>query len=254
MTWRLAPILALALLVSACSQTTGDFGRAPPQGLTTSLRPTLDRVVTAANGGRVSDLPQSDEEKGLDARLWRFYHLAHADGTLLGGGIDLDRKALLSGAAFETDLPQYYQALSGRNFRSTHTIYHALQADIDADLAVLPATFEAICAVQDLDRKRGVAVAGFDGLSDKDRLDVALRRDENRGKIDLFVKALDFRYQSYSYALKRLLLDAPYKQATGVDASLSEMATALGTAREGSFCPGDAASQAMGKGSGPVQL
>lgn len=228
--------IVLAASLAACGSPVGDLGRSRPPGPLAGLKPNLDRLVTGATGHPASELPRSDEERLRDARLWHFYRLPHADGSLLGTKDDLDRAALLDGSAFDNDVPRYYQAVSGRQYRSSHTRYRALQSDVDMDIAAVPPAFSALCAVEKLDKKRSLAAGQFTELGAKMTDDLTLRVAENQRHAEVFARALEFRYESYTYALKRLLLDAPYQEAREIDASLSQMATSVDAARVGKFC------------------
>ena len=50
-----------------------------------------------------------------------------------------------------------------------------------------------------------------------------------------FALALDYRYQSYSYALKRLLVETPDEAARKVDAGLEPLGARVDAARSGDY-------------------
>ena len=62
------------------------------------------------------------------------------------------------------------------------------------------------------------------------------RRAENDLYIARFVRALRYRYDSYSYALDHFLVETPHAEAVKVDGRLSDYATWLGRAEAGDFC------------------
>jgi hypothetical protein len=63
------------------------------------------------------------------------------------------------------------------------------------------------------------------------------KRDrENGAFIERFVLALNFRYDSYSYALDHFLVETPHKEAVKVDAALSELAVWVDRANGYDFC------------------
>ena len=107
-----------------------------------------------------------------------------------------------------------------------------------ADLDTLPTTFLSICAVLEVDRQRQVALNELGGFDDKVRKDVFARRIENQWHIDWFVRALNYRYESYAFALDHLLVETPHEQSMAVDESLRRMRPWVDRANRGDFCSG----------------
>jgi len=230
------------LILGGCMQTTGDLGRAKTGFTAEVLSPLADRTIYKARGGVVSDLPLADQERVLNAQLWRFYRPPRASGWAVIGFDRYDRKKLLSGETLEKGLARYYKALASKDYRSTHTRYRTIVADIDSDLAVMPKVLDAICAVRELDRKRGIAAASLTGIDEQKRIDVNLRRRENLTTFETFARALEFRYESYSFALKQLLLDDPDATARNVDTRLSQLGIAVSNTSSGYICANSAPS------------
>jgi hypothetical protein len=65
---------------------------------------------------------------------------------------------------------------------------------------------------------------------------VVERRDENRVFINWFVRALRYRYESYSLALERLLVETPHEGARDIDSRLSVMMIDVERAERRDFC------------------
>lgn len=62
------------------------------------------------------------------------------------------------------------------------------------------------------------------------------RKGENDVYIAWFVRAARYRYESYSIALKRLLVETPHEEAREIDALLSTLAINVERAERGAFC------------------
>jgi hypothetical protein len=198
----------------------GDLGRAGPAPYGSGA----SRLSATTAEGPI--LNPTNEERRMHETVRRFTEAPYArdwlrtDGGRRGGG--------RAGA--------YFDWLSTQRYASSQTRYRVVADDVASDLDMLPATFAAICAVEELDRRRDVAATGVDevrpGLGDA----VWTRQAENRREIALFVAALADRYDAYGYALDQLLVATPDRQAVAVDASISRLGQWVDRAREGDFC------------------
>ena len=103
-------------------------------------------------------------------------------------------------------------------------------------MATLPTTFHAICAVIQVDRQRGVAIAEIAGLEPEMLARVNTRDRENATFIQRFVLALSFRYESYQYALDHFLVETPHHEALQVDTALTELVIWVERANAHDFC------------------
>jgi hypothetical protein len=128
--------------------------------------------------------------------------------------------------------------LQDTEYRSSRVRYVTVASDAQTDTALVPSVFDVICRVRTIDDRRQIAVAEIAG-SDADMLrGVAQRRQENNWSVDRFTLALRFRYDAYSIALDRLLIETPHAEAWQVENNLSEMSYYLELAERGDFCPG----------------
>lgn len=197
----------VVLLVAGCS-TVGDLGRPKPVSAFLPVRSS-----TSFN--------ETDDERALRDRVYRFPRPPHAGGFF---------------GTRRNDATGYYVRLKGTDYRSSHTRFRAMADDVQSDLDTIPATFEAICAVREIDRRRDVALEGLGGL-DQETIDgVEQRRSANETTIAEFTAALGFRFDSYDYALDRLLVEAPHEEAREADARLNELALYVQQAEGDSFC------------------
>lgn len=195
----------LAGALAACT-TVGDLGRPKPVSSFVAMQ---DNAIN-----------ETDEERQMRDRIWRFLQAPHAKAWF---------------ARRQREVSAYYIWLTGADFRSSHTRFNAIAADVDADLATIPATFEAVCAVEEIDRRRGVALAGL-GLAPEMATAVDARRASNAAEVDRLTDALEFRLQSYGYALDRLLVETPHEEARRADDKLNELALFVRRADRDEFC------------------
>ncbi|MBU1176335.1 MAG: hypothetical protein KKH72_13095 [Alphaproteobacteria bacterium] len=219
----------------ACSQRAGDLGRQNRDYVARYVFDDVDRHLMAGGRAELSRLPLTDVEQAMYDRLWRFFSAPHAYEWSPFGKSRVNPVDLKSGKAFEaTD--KYYKYLRHAGFKSTRGRYTAMTSHIEADLAMLPDAFAAVCAVERLDDQRRTAARGLPELDAETAGQLDMRLIENANVALILAAALDYRYQSYSYALKRLLIETPDEAARDVDAGLSRLAVGVEAAGRGAYC------------------
>ncbi len=219
-------MLLLAALTACSGSTTtrvGDLGR-PVDLVRTGAIP--DRYIVEPG---TKAFNSTDEEQLMADRVWRFLHAPHVTGWF----IPRFKREPTDSA---DDPARYYRWLQKTRYRSSEVRYNTVGGDIQADVLTMQETFAAICAVEDIDRQRGVALAELGplepGMADR----VTQRRAENETTIANFVVAVRYRYESYGYALDNLLVETPHANAREVDGLLSDLARFVGKAEAGDFC------------------
>jgi len=229
----------LAVLAAGCAaRPVGDFGRAQPSVLHDTVMPRIGRQMAANRKEPVSNLNQTDQEREMHDRTWRFLIAAHGRDWTFDTSVELQRTRIGRAQDFRFTTDRYYHWLRTTHYRSSTTRYSTVGRHILADLDTLPTTFRAICAVEEIDRQRRIALAELGGIEQSVADNVAARRIENQWHIDWFVRALNYRYQSYSYALDHLLVETPHEQSMGVDENLRRMRPWVDRANRGDFCSG----------------
>jgi hypothetical protein len=63
-----------------------------------------------------------------------------------------------------------------------------------------------------------------------------MRRAENEMFIAWFTRAIRYRYESYNFALDRLLVETPHEEAIEADAQITALAVYVDRAERGDFC------------------
>lgn len=224
--------MSAILLVAACARPVADFGRQPDSVLSRQVLPGLERVIQPIKD---SDLLLADQEDEMRRRFVRFF-----ESPLMRDWENRFEKRLISGRIEEArydenELARYYTGLRNQNFASSSVRYLAVARDIESDIMTIPNAFKSVCAVLELDRRRKIALAGVGG---DEALAVSVERRVlwNKYRIAQFAVAISFRYDSYTYALERLLVETPDVSARRTDQQLSDMGQYVMHAENGQFC------------------
>lgn len=225
----------MLLATPAAAQKLGDFGRVAPGFLNDSILEPAERGWRILDGQPVSNFNQTDAEREMHGRVWRFITASHAERWAVPYEVQI-KFASLGGSQRLSAEDLFYRWLSREPFASSRVRYNAVADHVGADLLTLPATFASICAVLEIDRQRQIAVAAVEGLERGMIKQQRLRQAENELFIGRFVSALGFRYASYGYALDRLLVETPHAEAVEVDARLGDLAVWVDRAEAHDFC------------------
>jgi hypothetical protein len=238
----IAAIIGMAGLAAGCvSRPVGDFGRADPSFTHDVLMPVVGDSLAKGHHEAVSNFNWTDQEVEMHNRVWRFLVAPHAKDWFYDVAVELQRTRITGETDLRFAVSRYYTWLKRADYGSSRTRYSTVGRHIQADIDTLPTTFISICQVWEVDRQRGVADQGLSGLEPAVRRDVVARRIENDRQIDWFVRALDYRYQSYAYALDHLLVETPHEQSIAVDNLLAQLKVYLDRANRGDFCTGQSA-------------
>ena len=231
-------LAAIALLgaTTACARPIGDFGRAQPGVLHDEILPAIGKTRAELAGEPVSRFNLTDEEREMHDRVWRFLVAAHAHDWFYDVSVELQRTRLSGARDYKFTPDRYYRWLRQTDYASSRVRYRTVADHVTADLGTMPATFRAICAVLEVDRQRGIAAREVAG----GREQALARKAENDMRVDWFVRAVAYRYESYSYALDHLLVETPHEEAVEVDGLLSRLAIHVESAQRGDFCSGSA--------------
>ncbi len=233
---RLIIIILIISFLSACARPVGDFGRAEVNVLNDEILPGLGSVRAMANKEPVSNLNKTDEENEMHDRVWRFLIAPHAKDWFFDIVIEWSRTRIVPLQDQRFAIDRYYYFLRNQKFSSSRVRYTALSRDIAIDLKTVSSVFASICAVREIDRRRKVALNYIASANQIERNAVNARKVENELFISWFVRSLRYRYDSYSFALDRLLIETPHEEARQVDARLSEMIIDVERAERQDFC------------------
>lgn len=242
---RLVFALVLPVLLAACSvsRPVGDFGRAVPGFTHDVAMPAAGNVIATVSGQPVSNFNKTDQEQEMHDRVWRFLVAAHARDWLFDSSVELQRTRIIPpGKDAYYSATRYYDWLKRTEYQSSRTRYSTVGRHVSADIDTLPGTFAAICKVIEVDRQRAAAYATLGRTLPAATGDnLAARKYENDAFIAWFVRALNYRHDSYSYALDSLLVETPHEQSLAVDDALHRLSAFVTRANRQDFC-GDGAS------------
>ncbi len=239
----------MGCLVAGCvARPVGDFGRAEPSFTHDRAMPAVGRFLADQRGEAVSDLNQTDQEEEMHNRIWRFLVAPHAKDWMFDASVELQRTRIVAARDAEWTIERYHNWLRSTEYQSSRTRYSTVGAHVQSDIDTLPTTFAAICAVIEIDRQRAVAYSELKaGVPPNLRLEVAARKSENSASISWFVRALNYRYDSYDFALDNLLVATPHEQSLAVDETLRRLSGFVARANRGDFCSGSGADGAGGR-------
>lgn len=250
---RAAALMALLLAVAACGpRPIGDFGRAQPSVLHDEILPSIGGTRAELAGEPVSQFNQTDQERAMHDRVWRFLIAPHARDWFYDVSVELQRTRLSGRRDHRFTPDRYSRWLRGTAFASSRVRYRAVADHVIADIDTLPATFAAICAVIEIDRQRGVAARGIATPGPGALENARARKAENDERIDWFVRAVTYRYESYGYALDQLLIETPHEEAIQVDGLLGDLRAYVEMAQRGDFCAGSGGAVYKGNGGGAL--
>ncbi|WDR02738.1 hypothetical protein PSQ19_00390 [Devosia algicola] len=225
------------MLGAGCvARPTGDFGRAQPSFTHDTAMPFVGNLAARGRGEPVSQFNQTDIEVEMHDRVWRFLIAEHTSDWFHNTAVELQRTRLTPALDQNFSEKAYYEWLQRTRFKSAPVRYSAVGADILADTDTVPDTFAAICKVIEVDRQRLVTKNALSDLEPEVRAGVDARRAENQSFIAWFVRALNYRYVSYNYALDHLLVETPDERSMDVDAKLATMGQYVDRANRGDFC------------------
>ncbi len=214
------PLVLLAtLLLSACFQQTGDFGRRADNVWTGSILPRGGETFAWFRGEPVSPYPLTDDELELRDRAWRFVMPAHEKSAF---------QKKLAEFSYTRVLPQdvslgddvYHAGLLTGPFRSPSSRYLRLAEDVEADHALIGPFTETAQRVCEADRWRRDSLPHVRDLQTEER-DAALARIvENELVTDWVYRRLTERLKQYRYALEHMVIEMPQKDAIVAERAL----------------------------------
>jgi len=219
--------LALTSTLASCV-TEGDFGRRQPSVLTDSLLPAVGRRVAAYDGQATSEFRLTDDEQQLRDRSWRFL-LPASSQDVFGEILTQMRFVRLLPARFAPVRPaSYYDGLMKTDWGSSHPPYRQLIDDMTADRTLLEPFFACADRVLAADRKREKSLDYIRDLQPIERENAQARMAENQHLLWWVDDALEIRVDAYEYALDRLFIELPERDAVEAERQLRALEAMAG--------------------------
>jgi hypothetical protein len=228
---------ALLCAVPVAAHELGDFGRVKPGIVNDELIPGADNIGRRLLNMPVSDFNITDQEREMHDRVYRFLIARHVEDWAFDYEQVVFVASIFSARKGHDDL--YYKWLTHERYASSRVRYNTIADDVGADLLTLPSTFASICAVIEVDKQRAIAGDELPDIELAMLKQVRIRKAENDLYVARFVRAIRYRYDSYSYALDHFLVETPHPEAVRVDERLNEMVIWVDYAEAGDFCIDD---------------
>jgi hypothetical protein len=220
------------LVLAACTQTTGDFGR-PRQGFTQDvLMPFTGTLAAHVRGEPASYYALTEDEKELRNRAWNFLmpetdapkgtwqqdHLAfHRILPPRASDVTMYHRTIMGGPQFGAgvgDSPILRRVTNpAGDFSSLVSRYNRVRDSITADHALLPYFKLTAGQVIQADHVRARGLQHIGNLTDEQREQAVARICENAIIIARVNWAFFDRAAQYRYSLEHLVVEGPEREA-----------------------------------------
>lgn len=220
-----ALVLTAAGLTGGCALN-GDFDRVRPELTGDNMHDWVGRDAVAGIGGPASEFRTTDDERELRDRAYALieppYNRNRWDSVWREYGLGRRpiREEVFDRAAYLAKLHHVYR-------RSETSAYAQIVTDARNDVERLPAFFVIAMRVADMDNRRMQSLAHVSKLTDRERANASARKNENRAIVLWVCSALKDRVASYRYALERLVVAVPSRNAAEADRAIALLATQL---------------------------
>jgi hypothetical protein len=219
--WRRFIMAAGALALLAGCGVNGDFGEVNRTLVRDDIHDWIGRNRPPDHLDALAEIQPTDEERQLRDLAFPLldppYNRHKLTGVVREYG--LTRENLTEAA----DRTMYYRHLVDEDGRSPVSRYAQLIDDIRNDSTRIPGFFEVAGRVLDLDAKRQKSLAFVTELSRTERDRAQERMRENARVIAMVRTSLARRAASYRYALERLIVTAPSREAADADRLLVDL-------------------------------
>lgn len=216
---RAAALLVLSTTISACVER-GDFGRVKPSVWNDAVAATGSVAALGRSEPLSSHLPTNDEAVLRD-RAWRFLVPAHERAYFDRMLAELVATRILPAEAADPDPKAYHDALLASARTSPSPLYRRLSEDVTADTRLIPVFVATASRVLSADRFRLGVLKRIDAPTADEIADTYARVAENRCLIAWVASAAEFRARSYVYAMERLAIGSPQRDAAAVERAIA---------------------------------
>lgn len=230
------PLLALAVLATlAGCGVNGDFGEVNPTLVRDDIHDWVGRDDKKGRPISPSAFELTDDERQLRDLAYplleppynrqKFHSVASEYGLT---------PQILREGAYTT---AYFDHLMAERVRSPAARYAQLTDDIRNDSTRLPQFFETAGRVFDLDRKREQSLAYVKFLTPQERTNTLNRIRENTRTVERVRVSLKHRVAGYRYALERMVIMAPSKDAVPAEQALNRLGNEVAYFRNNTMPP-----------------
>ena len=212
-------MLAAAFL-SACTATTGDFGRPRPTVWSQLIAPEAGFWSATFRDEQASYFRLTDDEEQMRDRAWRFVMPSSPNSVFQGEVSNLAHSRILPVAAQSTDVSDYFRGLTGISFASQASRYNRLAEDANADRLLIGPFRANAGRVVNMDRVRMLTVEGCPVVPADKQAPAYARVVEYEGLVFWVCERVDFRIRSYRYALANLVVEMPSREAVKAERAI----------------------------------
>lgn len=207
--------------IAACARPVGDFGRAKPSVIHDEILPYIGKRSAEQRAEPASDYRLTDEEKKLRDVTWRLLTPVHAGDWISETLVEAQRTRVFPPLDHKLRYQDYYYWLRKKRFSSSETRWNRLISDIKADYGAIGPFYEQARIVYAIDERRLNALEKRDNVDEWHQKNTPERVEENRMHMRWVLRAINYRYQAYRYAIDQLSLETPSPLAGAAESELS---------------------------------
>ena len=206
----LAALIALA--VAGCAQR-GDFGRQEPNIINDAFLPVVGYASTWSAGEEVSAFNYTDDELTLRDLGWSLVVPTHAEDWLGRTAAELQRTEIVRRLDLIASPSRYHDLLASRAYRSSDARYARIMDDAAKDMAAIEPYMAYAARVRIADDQRLRAAQALPDIGIGEMRATHGRIAENQRQMAWVKRAMLFRLYAYRYAVDRLMIETPSRDA-----------------------------------------
>lgn len=201
-----------AFTLVGCAQQ-GDFGRQRAHVINDSILPAVGYVSTWSGGEEVSSFNYTNDEQTLRDLGWTLVVPTHAEDWLGRTAAELQRTEVVRRLDLMASPSRYHDLLASRAYRSSDARYARIMDDAAKDIAAIEPYMAYAARVRIADEQRLRAAQALPDLSIGEMRSTHGRITENQRQMAWVKRAMLFRLYAYRYAVDRLMIETPSRQA-----------------------------------------
>ena len=221
---RLPYGLALLLATAGCASDVGDFGRIRTGYANGSYWPLLTQSALAYRGEPESWGATTDDEREMRDRAWHFLMPQFAQNKFDDLMAEMRVQRILPPITGTNPAIYLNMLLSDAAFRSLASRYRRLSEDIEADRSLIGQFHSIYARVKEADRIRERSFGFVKDITLGEIEDAKARIYENVMLERWVHRDLCYRVEMYQYALERLVLMGPMREAIYAEQGLKSLA------------------------------
>jgi hypothetical protein len=226
---RLASIrMVMCIPFIGCLNT--DFGRVRPSLRTDDMHRWLGPAVTQQYGQVASQFPLTDDERMLRDLAYPLIEPAYDRQRWYSVLNEYGLSGVFHPQNWVYDPGAYAEAMFARHTRSTETYYARLIDDVRNDIDRIGPFAVVARRVSDMDMRRDKSLRYVSNMTPAEHANAVARMSENALIARWVHQSLIERAQAYRFALERLVVTAPSRQAAEVERLLNLMAIRIAEA------------------------